>query len=41
MVEVIVKMPNGTLITFEFDTTPTHDEIVSAMAIVGGREKRG
>jgi hypothetical protein len=41
MAKVIVKMPNGTLITFEFEKIPTHDEIVSAMAIIGGREKRG
>lgn len=41
MTTVVVKMPDGTDLPFEFETTPTPNKIIEAMAIIGGREKRG
>lgn len=37
---VIVKMPDGTDLPFDFETEPTPEQITTAMATIGGRPPR-
>ena len=40
MINVIVKIEEGSEIVFEFEQEPTEEQLIEAMDTIGGRKKR-